>query len=133
MTDVKPDGAVLLGQLSVHSKATDRDYLDLARRVIIFRRARVDYLPHELLGEPALDMLLDLFVASYEEKLISVSSACIASGAPPTTALRWLARLEELDLVKRSGDRNDRRRVYVEITPKAQKAIESWLRHKLEL
>ena len=39
----------------------------------------------ELFGEPAWDILLDLYIANVENKPVSVSSACIGSAAPPTT------------------------------------------------
>ena len=72
-------------------------------------------------------MLLDLYLASGDGKSISVSSACIASRAPATTALRWLRRMEQLGLVARVNDDNDRRRVYVTITDAAKRALTDWL------
>lgn len=72
-------------------------------------------------------MLLDLYIAHHEGKLISVSSACIASGGSATTALRWLARLETLNWVKRISDDNDRRRIYVCITDQAEQSISGWI------
>jgi len=102
--------------------------LDEIRQVVSRRRARSDFLPAEILGEPAWDILLDLFLAFHENKRISVSSACIASGAPATTALRWLGRMEELGLIERVNDRDDRRRVYVAITSNGYCALDHWLR-----
>lgn len=100
---------------------------DIARRIMERRRARLTFLPPEFFGEPAWDMLLDLFVADREAKRISISSACIASGVAATTALRWLSRLEALDMVERNSDANDRRRIFVRITPLARQAIDDWL------
>ena len=105
----------------------DHDHAAHARRLVAGRRARNEFLPDDLLGEPVWDMLLDLFIASHESKEISVSSVCIASGAPATTALRWLSRMEELGLIERTNDRNDRRRVCVAITPQAKSGMERWL------
>lgn len=100
---------------------------DRARQFLGWRRARASFLPNELIGEPVWDMLLDLFIASCESKRISVSSACIASGVPPTTALRHLVKMEQYGLVERSDDDTDGRRIYVAISPSARQAISDWL------
>lgn len=105
--------------------------IDEVRRIVSGRRARGNFLPREIFGEPAWDILLDLFIASHEEKRISVSSACIASGVPATTALRWLGRMEKIGLIERVNDRDDRRRVYVAITSNGRRAIDHWLRDGL--
>ena len=46
--------------------------------------------------EPTWDILLDLYLAAAKGRPVSVSSACIGSGAPQTTAIRHLAELTEL-------------------------------------
>lgn len=70
----------------------------------------------ELFGEPAWDILLDLASAERNGALISVTSACIGSCVPPTTALRWLTVLERKGLVQREEDAHDKRRAYVRLT-----------------
>jgi DNA-binding MarR family transcriptional regulator len=47
---------------------------------------------------------------------------------PQTTALRWIDRLEECGLVKRLPDRDDSRRIYVELTDLATCRVELWLK-----
>ncbi|MBB6123166.1 hypothetical protein [Sphingobium subterraneum] len=111
----------------------DISMMQVAREMLTARRRRSDYLPADFFGEPAWDMLLDLYIAHHEGKLISVSSACIASGGSATTALRWLARLETLQWVTRISDDNDRRRIYVRITDLAEQAISSWIAHLIGL
>lgn len=69
--------------------------------------------------QPAWDIMLDLYRAHLTDQRISVSSACIAAHVPPTTALRWLVTLEERELITRSADPRDRRRVYVSLSPAA--------------
>lgn len=80
------------------------------------RRARGRHLASDLLGEPAWDILLDLVVQQARGKLISITSACHASGVPCSTALRWIASLEAHGLISRSGSHYDRRVVYVQLT-----------------
>ena len=115
---------------NLRKEEDERQEADLLERVRIIAERRVEryqYLPAEMFGEPAWDMLHDLYLASGDGKSISVSSACIASRAPATTALRWLRRMEQLGLVARVNDDNDRRRVYVTITDAAKRALTDWL------
>ncbi len=102
-------------------------YAILARRTYATRRLRERIFGHaELFGEPAWDILLDLYVASVEQKPVSVSSACIGSAAPPTTGLRWLGVLAENDLIVREPDADDQRRVLVRLTDRGVKAMETY-------
>ncbi|MEQ5786722.1 winged helix-turn-helix transcriptional regulator [Erythrobacter sp. NFXS35] len=78
----------------------------------------------ELFGEPAWDILLDLFIAHGEDKPVSVSSACIGSAAPATTGLRWLGVLAEEGLIVRENDAQDNRRVLVRLTRAGVTAME---------
>ena len=80
-----------------------------------------------LFGEPAWDMLLDLYLADFDGKRLSVTGACIGSAVPVTTALRWLDRLDEAGLITREGDARDGRRTHVQITPLARQAMDACL------
>lgn len=89
---------------------------DSAKNHYIERRKRQKYIPQELLGEPVWDILLDLFIHRVEKKHISVTSACIASQAPPTTALRYINELVERNIISRSYSKSDRRISYLELS-----------------
>ena len=69
-----------------------------------------------LFGEPAWDILLDVFIAQKSRREIQVSSVCIEAGVPSTTILRWLTRLELEGLIYRASDNVDGRRRYVRLT-----------------
>lgn len=84
-------------------------------------------MPPGIFVDPAWDMLLDLFAARAEKSNISVSSACVASGVPASTALRWLSELERLGLVIRTRDERDGRRSFVRISDEAAIEMECWL------
>jgi DNA-binding MarR family transcriptional regulator len=99
----------------------------LARSLYQERSCRSALLPADLLGEPAWDILLDLFASEHEQREISVSSACIASSAPPTTGLRYLAKLETAGLVERSAAAGDRRRFNLRLTPEGRAAMSAIL------
>ncbi len=92
-------------------------WLQLAKRTYAERRRRGRYFDASLFGEPACDILIDLFIAVKSDKKVSVSSACIASAVPTSTALRWITVLESLKLIVRTGDPDDARRFFLHLTP----------------
>lgn len=91
----------------------------LVRRIIRQRQLRARFFDGELFADPAWDMLLDLTAARAEHVRVSVTSLCIASGVPPTTALRWIGQLNEAGLVERVEDEADRRRAFITLTDRA--------------
>ncbi|WP_017663986.1 winged helix DNA-binding protein [Porphyrobacter sp. AAP82] len=102
-----------------------RSHLALARKAYALRRKRAVLFGNpDLFGEPAWDILLDLYIAAGEGKPVSVSSACIGSAAPATTGLRWLGVLAEEGLVVREADAENHRRVLVRLTPSGQAAMD---------
>jgi DNA-binding MarR family transcriptional regulator len=102
-------------------------YSQFARLLLRERRDRDLVLLTDMLGDPAWDMVLDLFAAGEDGKRIPVSSICLAAGVPPTTALRWLALLVEKQLIVRTDDARDKRRVNVSLTPATRTAMISYL------
>ncbi len=94
-------------------------WLEMARRAYSDRRRRSKYFDPSLFGEPAWDLLLDLFIAEKEGRRVSVTSACIGAAVPTTTALRWILVLENEDLVWRENDPKDARRAFLHLTAKA--------------
>jgi hypothetical protein len=124
-----------LAQLSSQpdSSPTVRADLDLAEvssdnvmRVIRARRLRSQIFPDDLFADPAWDMMLDLFHAEVVHRRVSVSSLCMASGVPATTALRWLTSMVERELFVRRADPHDGRRVFVELAPKVSDALRQY-------
>lgn len=95
----------------------------LVRQIIQQRSARAKFLDSELFADPAWDMLLDLTAARVEHKRVSVTSLCIASGVPPTTALRWIGQMVEDGLFERVEDDADRRRAFIDLSDKAADAM----------
>lgn len=81
----------------------------------------------DLLFDPVWDILLDLFVAWHDRRTVSVSSACLAACAAPTTALRWIATLEGRGLIERTPDFEDRRRHFVSLSPEGLALVEDAL------
>ena len=95
----------------------------LIRQIIRQRQLRARFFDGDLFADPAWDMLLDLAAARAEHKRVSVTSLCIASGVPPTTALRWIALLTDAGQLERVEDESDRRRAFIALTDRAAEAM----------
>ena len=95
----------------------------LIRRIIRQRQLRARFFDGDLFADPAWDMLLDLTAARAEHARVSVTSLCIASGVPPTTALRWIGQMTEAGLLERVEDETDRRRAFITLTDRAADAM----------
>ncbi len=95
----------------------------LVRRIIRQRQLRARFFEGDLFADPAWDMLLDLTAARAEHARVSVTSLCIASGVPPTTALRWIGQMSDAGLLMRVDDETDRRRAFITLTDKAADAM----------
>ena len=93
------------------------------RAVIRARRLRTRYFSDELFADPAWDMVLELFRAELAQQRISISSLCMASAVPQTTALRWINTMVRSGLLCRRSDPVDGRRIFVELAPDTQEAM----------
>jgi len=87
------------------------------------RRLRERYFDEGLFANPAWDMVLDLFDCELSGRPVSVSSLCLASGVPQTTALRRINLLVKKGLFIRRDDPEDGRRVLIQLSPEANIAI----------
>lgn len=81
----------------------------------------------DLFFDPAWNILLDLYVSERKGLMVSVSSVCIASKVPSTTALRWLTMIEKRGLIGRRPDDYDRRRSFLFLTEDGRMKIEAAL------
>ena len=98
-----------------------------AEKLYRTRRQREKYFGDRVFGEPAWDILLDLFIHGERGQSVSVSSACIAASVPPTTALRWLDCLVDEGLIVRVPDKKDGRKVFVRLTERAKVQMQECL------
>lgn len=93
------------------------------RAIIRARRLRDQFLPGELFADPAWDILLDLLQAEIIQHRVPVSSLCIASAVPATTALRWIRTMTDRGMLLRREDPHDARRVFIELAPATSAAL----------
>ena len=99
------------------------------RLTIKRRRSREAIVGSGLFADPAWDMLLDLAAAHAEGKRISVTSLCIASTVPPTTALRYIDALLNEGLIVRVRDQVDRRRTLIELSREGLRRMALYFHH----
>lgn len=116
---IKAGSAAPEAHLEEHRSAGPDGYSSIAQQAYFARRARERFFDADLFGEPVWDILLDLFVQMNSGRTVSITSACIASSVPPTTALRWITMLVQRGLVKRTNDPSDARRTFIELTEPA--------------
>jgi DNA-binding MarR family transcriptional regulator len=98
-----------------------------AQMIYLQRERRRKFLPADILGEPAWDMLLDLFMQFAGQAKVSTSSLCIASQVPTSTALRHIANLEADELVTRQESDDDKRVNFVELSDRGVLAMGRYL------
>lgn len=96
---------------------------ELVREIVRNRKHRKTVFGEGLFSDPAWDMILDLTVAHLEARRISVSSLCIASGVPPTTALRYISLLVDEGIFVRESDACDKRRAFISLSQSGLRSV----------
>jgi predicted transcriptional regulator len=107
--------ALIGSRIQAGGAGVDRETVKAIMRV---HSAQAKLLGYGLVDDAAWIMLLDLLLMHLEGKTLAVTSLCVGSGVPVTTALRRLDQLISKGLALKSPDRADRRRLLVSITPK---------------
>lgn len=77
----------------------------------------------ELFGEPAWDMLLELYIAAEEGRQTTATHLCMASGVPVATARRWLAILESHGFLEHVNTHEDAQHDEIVISAHARERI----------
>ena len=97
--------------------------LERAASILRVRRARERLLGRGVMGEPAFDLLLFLYVQS-GQKGASVTSLAGPAGIPYSSAMRWLRYLADKGIVERTDSKADRRAVCVQLTPSGRAILD---------
>jgi DNA-binding MarR family transcriptional regulator len=106
--------------------------LRMARISFAVRRRRADYLHRAMLGEPAYDMLLGLYVAEGDEQLVTASRLADIAGVAPSSAMRWIEYLVGKDLVHRGPHPTDKRASILRLSAAGRAALEGVFMTMLE-
>ena len=124
-----PTTSVERAEIPVSDEATAR----AVNWIIRARRDRARYVSTELFSDPAWDILLDLLRAELAQQRVAVSSLCIASGVPQTTALRYLQTMVQRGMIIRRADPRDGRRVFVELSSELRKSLRRYIAELIHL
>ena len=100
------------------AKRAQEIYVDRARRSQVFKSV--------MFGEAAWDMLLALYITDQSGTRHTVTGLLNLSGAPPTTALRWLDFLEKEQLVSRTPKSSDKRVSLIVLTDKGRELLDTY-------
>jgi DNA-binding MarR family transcriptional regulator len=85
-----------------------------------------------MLGEPAYDMLLGLYVAEGDEQLVTASRLADIAGVAPSSAMRWIEYLVGKDLVHRGPHPTDKRASILRLSAVGRAALEGVFMTMLE-
>jgi DNA-binding MarR family transcriptional regulator len=111
-----------------HDDPSDAELAVVAQKYLRMRQKRANFFGADVFADPAWEILLDLYAAGVEGRVVSITSACIASGVPTTTALRWITLLVSRGAVRRAPDARDHRRSHLYLSSGAKAVIAEWLR-----
>lgn len=98
-----------------------------AQWIRAFRLKRHELLPEALFGEPAWDVLIELFLAHDRERM-AITVLADRAGVALTTLLRWLNYLSDLDLISVLKNPTDARMSFIELTGKGLAAMTRFFR-----
>lgn len=102
--------------------------LQRAHRMLEDRKQLAGLFSSGLFADPALLIILELFVAHEEGRRCTVSGLSRASSIPSSSCQRWISRLVKLGLVSLEADSIDQRRTLVMITDAGNRKMSAWLR-----
>jgi DNA-binding MarR family transcriptional regulator len=97
-----------------------------AEHILRVRRSRERLLGRAMIGEPAYDLLLCLYVRSGQEHT-SLSSLAKRAGIPYSSALRWIAYLADKGFVALTESKSDRRATSIQLTASGRAVMDELL------
>ena len=101
---------------------------EVAKFLINSRNLRSEFLNDSFFGEPAWGILLNLYLSHVEDRPMRITSLCISSGVPPTTALRWIGQMTEAGILNRTVDKLDPRATYIFLSDDALGGMYNYLK-----
>lgn len=105
----------------------------IAQAILQLRRQRKDEFDESLFGEPAWEMLLELYVRDASGTVSTVAELLANSDASDSTAVRWLFHLDKLGFVTRRAHPLDAKTEFVDLTVEVKAALERHLATALKL
>lgn len=103
------------------------DLVETASRLLARRKLRATYFASSIFHEPAWEALLVLFVADARNETLNIKALASMLDSPLTTSQRWIEYLASINLITRTVDESDRRRIEVALTDKGRRALSEYL------
>jgi DNA-binding transcriptional ArsR family regulator len=103
--------------------------LQIAEAIHSSRQRRSAAFPKlaSLMDGPCWDILLAVFIADQRNERMMVTAAVLHTLAAKSTVMRHLEICYERGMIERSFDEHDRRRVYINLSVEATKAMQQYL------
>jgi hypothetical protein len=98
-----------------------------ARHILAMRRRRREHFPDILFGEPGWELMLHLYVAEAERRLLSTQECVALSHLPASTATRWVGLLAAEGYVIEVSNGAS-----LSLTPTARTGLKAFLRQFAE-
>ena len=122
-------GCDALGPPLLERKPRMETALETARRAYAERKSRSKMIgSKEIFGEPAWDLLLDLFIHQSNDEDLTVKSACLHVETSENTTLRWLRVLEHNGLLKSHIDPANPEQQLIHLTPAGYEGMIRYLK-----
>lgn len=86
----------------------------------------------ELFGDPAWEMLIDIFIHECEGNPLPVSSLCVTPSIPMSSALRLCQKLCDAGIINRIPDPGDGRRSFVSLAPEIAHRIRAYFEERAD-
>lgn len=102
--------------------------LRTARQIMERRRLREKGFRPTFFGEPAWEMLLELYIRESSGASTTVEQLQAGSGSPASTVERWLQLLERDGLVNRRSHPVDHGTEFVELADPARESLETYFK-----
>jgi DNA-binding MarR family transcriptional regulator len=121
----------LKGKLEISESRSRRDpsaarTSAAVKALLSARRQREAIFGADIFADPAWDIFLELYAASLAQRRVPTSELCNSASVPPSTASRWIEKLNRQGWLERRADPLDARRIFVELTAKGLAAMERY-------
>ncbi|MEO6248920.1 MAG: hypothetical protein ABIO85_10140 [Sphingomicrobium sp.] len=112
--------------LDVSGREDRSQLVSAAQEIRKMRKTREDYLPSEMFGEAAWDIMLALYVEE-EQHSLSLTAISMMSRVPMTTLLRWVTYLELKLLVSTVSVATDLRVRLLKLTHNGREIMDQYM------
>lgn len=120
-------------EISKFEQSPQSARLSYARAELGRVRARSAAFPKLRLCAPVWTMLLDVYVSECDEASLDISGLASGSGAPFSTAMRYVDQMLKHEVLRRRYDPADRRRSLVRMTAETRRRLDLLIDRELAL